>query len=49
MAEIMGKFLVNSIYSESPSLPPKLAAKLTSLSGLVGGLGDPFLPSVGCS
>ena len=47
MIELVGKVLVNSMYSESPSLPPKLSANVTSLSRLLGGLGDAFWPSVG--
>ena len=46
LAELEGEFLIDSTYSESPFLPPKLAADVTSLSGLAGGLGDAFLPSV---
>ena len=42
MTELVGKFLVNSTYSESPLLPPKMAAYMTSLSGLTGGLADVF-------
>ena len=42
LAELVGEFSVNSIYSEFPSLPPKLAADVTSLSGLAGSLGDAF-------
>ena len=38
--KLEGEFSVYSTYSESPSLPPKLAANLKSLSGYAGGLGD---------
>ena len=47
LADPNGDFSFESIYSESPSLPPKLAANMPSQSGLAGGLGDAFLPSVG--
>ena len=40
--DLVGKLLVDSTYSESPSLPPKLAADVISLSGFMGGLGDAF-------
>ena len=40
MAELVGKFLANSTYSESPPFPPKLAADVTSLSGSACNLGD---------
>ena len=40
LANIKGEFLVDLTYSELPSLPPKLAAGIPSLSGSAGGLGD---------
>ena len=40
LAELEGEFSVESIYSESLSLTRKLSADVTSLSGLVGGVGD---------
>ena len=47
LAKLMGKFLDDLTYSEFPSLLPKLAANVTSLSGLVGGMVDMFyLPLV---
>ena len=49
MADIVGNFLVNSMYEQSPLVPPKLAAGITSLSGLAGNIGDAFWPSVDCS
>ena len=42
LAKLKGEFLVDFKYSESPSLPPKLAATMTSLLGSVGALGDSF-------
>ena len=42
MSNFTGEFPVDSTYSESLSLPPKLAANVTSLSGLAGNLGDVF-------
>ena len=47
LADIKGKFLVNSAYSWSPPLPPTLAADVKSLSGSAGGLVDAIVPSVG--
>ena len=47
MAKIAGKFPVNSIYSEFPSLPPKLASGVTSLSGFTGNMCGMAWPSVG--
>ena len=38
--EIEGEFLVDSAYSELPSLLPKLSDNVISLSGLEGGLED---------
>ena len=40
MDELMGEFTVDSTHAELPSLPPKLADNVISLSGLVGNLGD---------
>ena len=40
MFKIMGKFPVDLTYSELPSLAPKLASDVTSLSGSTGNLGD---------
>ena len=45
--ELRGEFSFDSAYSELPSLPPKLTANVTSLSGSAVGLGGLFLPSVG--
>ena len=42
MADLVGTFLVNLSYSESPLLPPKLAHGVTPLSESEGGLGDAF-------
>ena len=42
MAKLMGNFSADSKYSWSPSLPPKLAAGMMSISGSTGGLGDAF-------
>ena len=47
MADLLGKFTVESTYSEMPSLPPKLSANLTPLSGSESNLGDATLPSIG--
>ena len=47
LSEIVGNLLVNSTYSELPSLPPKMAVDVMSLSGSAVGLGDTFGPSVG--
>ena len=49
MAYLVGKFLVESTYSESPLIPSKLASNMTSISGLAGNLGDTALTSVGCA
>ena len=40
LTDLKGEFLVDLTYSESPLLPPKLSAGVTTLSGLSGGLGD---------
>ena len=48
LADLVGEFLVDSTYSESLLLPPKLVVNVASLSGLSGGLGDAFRPSVSC-
>ena len=42
LADLESEFLIDSTYSEFSFLPPKLAADVTSLSRLVGGLGDAF-------
>ena len=42
LSKLVDEFLVYSKYSESPSLPPKLAANMLSLSGLAGGMGYAF-------
>ena len=47
LTNIEGVFFVDSTYSESPLLPPKLAVNVTSRSGLADGLEDVFLPIVG--
>ena len=47
MDELMGEFTVDSTHAELPSLPPKLADNVISLSGLVGNLGDMAWTSVG--
>ena len=40
MAELVGEFLFGLTYSYLPSLPPKLASNVTSLSGSTGSLDD---------
>ena len=49
LADLVGKILIDSKYSELPSLSPELAADLTALSGLAGILGVADIPSVGRS
>ena len=47
LAELIGEFLVNSTYYESPSLSIELAANMISLLGSAGFLGVAAGPSVG--
>ena len=47
LAELVGDFLADLKKSELPSLPPKLASNMTSLSGLEDRLEDTISPSVG--
>ena len=49
LVNIVGKFLVDLAYSESPSLSPELTFDVTSLSGSAGSLGVEVGPSVGCA
>ena len=42
LANIEGEFLVDSTYSEFPSLPQKMDSDVTSLSGLSYGMIDVF-------
>ena len=46
MADLVGEFLVNSTYSESPLLPPELASDVKSLSGSAVNLGVAAIPYV---
>ena len=48
LAELLGGFWGNSIYSESLSLSPELTVNMTSLSGFAGILGVVVGPSIGC-
>ena len=43
MASLVGEFSADSTWSESPSLPLKLAVNVTSLSGSTVRLGDAVL------
>ena len=47
LADLVSKFLGDSIYSESSSISPELASDVISLSGLVVNLGVAVGPSVG--
>ena len=49
MAELMGKFPVDSSYSESPLLPPYLYVDMTSLSGSTSNMGDAAWSSIVCA
>ena len=49
LAKLVGEFSADSTYSGSLSHHQKLAANVTSMSGLAGGLGGPILTSIGCA